>query len=376
MAAVLLAGVWTTAEVKYFYGGNWTGPFYIAAGTFPAGEPFDQFVVRTNSGFDGQFYLLAAYDPWLEKGYAQRMDLPGLRYNRILIPALANVLALGGGPQIPMTFAFLQWLFAGLGVWALADFAARRRVPAVYGLLMFAVPAVWISLDRMVVDMALVALLVVAVNEADARRGATMTLALAAACLTRDTGLLAAGLLGAWHWWRGEKKFAVLCAAAALPAAGWWSYVAFHHDVRWQMWLPQNQPFAPFAWTMRDLERLFTGMGRARHPLGRLLDGVALGGLILALWLTWKNMREWRISPVPVLCGGFALLGIYLFALGNWTHPYDYGRVLSPMLTGLLLLGAEKRRWWYALPSALILARVALQFAPKAAILGFNLAAL
>jgi hypothetical protein len=370
--ALCVAAAFTTLEVQYFYGGNWSGPFYIRAGLFPDGEPFDQFIVRRDSGFDGQYYLLAAYDPLLEKGYAERMDLPALRYNRILLPALAQAFSFGDAAQVPRTYAALQWLFVGLGAWALSDYSRRRGSPAGFGLALLTLPAVWISLDRMVVDLALVSLIVVAVNEASAKRRWSMALALAGACLARDTGIFAAGLLAACFWWRGERRLAAFAAAAVTPALSWWAYLSLHHALDWNMWLPQHQPMKPFAWTAADLRRLLFPASGNRHIAGRIFDGFAIAGLVAALALAAQNLRRVPVSPAAVLSAGFATLGVYLFALGNWMHPYDYGRVLSPLLAGLLLLGADRRDWRYALPALAILMRVAVQQAPKAAIIGFN----
>ena len=46
-------------------------------------------------GFDGQFYHYMAHDPLLTHGMAGAVDLPRLRYGRILVPALAYAVAFG-----------------------------------------------------------------------------------------------------------------------------------------------------------------------------------------------------------------------------------------------------------------------------------------
>lgn len=61
----------------------------------------------------------------------------------------------------------------------------------------------------------------------------------------------------------------------------------------------------------------------------------------------------------------FALLGLYLFALGDWIHVYDYGRVLSSLFATMLLHGIAIGRWDLLVPAALITVRVGVQQLPR-----------
>lgn len=122
---LILAWAWLAAIVKASYGGNWTGLFCV--GRQHALPPVPEFAgvyqqVR-GQGFDGQHYLIAAHDPFLQKGYWEYFDWTGLRYLRILEPLLAWSLPL----QVPFAFILVHLLFLGLGAAGVGLIAVERN---------------------------------------------------------------------------------------------------------------------------------------------------------------------------------------------------------------------------------------------------------
>src|SRR3569833_2196365 len=95
LACVLLAFSWQFLTVQKNYGGDWTAVF--CAGSTSKMPPVLSHIYRfpNSSGFDGAIYLVMAHDPLMRNGYAAFVDDPGLRYRRILLPALAYAGALG-----------------------------------------------------------------------------------------------------------------------------------------------------------------------------------------------------------------------------------------------------------------------------------------
>src|SRR5437660_12759727 len=98
LCATALAFCWQFAMVHFVYADNWTSLFYTgdARMSLPA-ELASEHIYRFANvvGYDGQQYHLIAHDPLFQRGFAQNLDIPRVRYRRILVPGLAAVFALG-----------------------------------------------------------------------------------------------------------------------------------------------------------------------------------------------------------------------------------------------------------------------------------------
>ena len=119
--AVLLA--WQAFIVFFGFGGAWTALF-MTGDSGPAAVPpalvSTGYVFKHNTGFDGQYYRYVAHDPLFRHGLNAYMDLAPLRYQRILVPGLAWLLA-GGRPQlIDASYIAVIFGFVWLGAWWLA----------------------------------------------------------------------------------------------------------------------------------------------------------------------------------------------------------------------------------------------------------------
>jgi hypothetical protein len=158
--AVLLA--WQGFIVFFGYGGDWTGLF-MTGDASPAAVPpalvSTTYVFKNNPGYDGQFYRYVAYDPFFRQGLNAFMDQAPLRYQRILVPGLAWVLAAGRPRLIDASYIAVIFGFVWLGAWWLARLAAARGLHPAWGAAGFSLlPATLISVSRMTVDVALAAL--------------------------------------------------------------------------------------------------------------------------------------------------------------------------------------------------------------------------
>src|SRR5258708_39771494 len=104
LAAIAVAVVWLCqfATVRYNYGGNWTGLFCIAPHMpVPAFlESEKLYIFSGTEGYDGQVFHLIAHDPWMRRGSAAAIGGADFRYQRIFVPALAWVVALGRDPYV------------------------------------------------------------------------------------------------------------------------------------------------------------------------------------------------------------------------------------------------------------------------------------
>src|SRR5215471_2616371 len=129
MASALPLFAWQAFIARYTYGGNWTA-FYFTGAKSPAPPSAlaESIFVHPNSfGYDGQMYHYIAHDPVFRRGFAAMVDNPRVRYRRILVPALAYVLALGQDRAIDVAYFVVMWGFVVLGAYWLSRFGVEHR---------------------------------------------------------------------------------------------------------------------------------------------------------------------------------------------------------------------------------------------------------
>ncbi|MCB0162658.1 MAG: hypothetical protein KDI79_00440 [Anaerolineae bacterium] len=99
---------------------------FILLGTqFSQGDP------NGSEGYDGQFAYQIALNP---AGAAPYIDVPAYRYQRILYPLLARLLAFGQAALIPWTLIILNIGVIALGTWATEHLLLHLRVSRWYAL--------------------------------------------------------------------------------------------------------------------------------------------------------------------------------------------------------------------------------------------------
>jgi hypothetical protein len=285
-----------------------------------------------------------------------------VRYRRILVSALAYLGALGNPRYIDRAYFVVVLGFLFLGIYWLSSFCIRHGLHAAWGLSFLLVPAVMISLERMTVDIALAALAVGFAHWAEQPRPRALYAVILLAPLARETGLLLAAGCALAALSERQWKRAVVFSTAAFPCAAWAAYVHAHTHSPEGQWMS----LVPFA-------GLWGGAAATlQRPAGAPADifafavhGLAFLGLLLALFLTGKLVWQRRslLGPVEWAAGLYALLAIFLANPEVWADSYAYGRVMSPLLLWLAMLGAAWRRWPLALPLALVVPRIAAQFA-------------
>lgn len=360
--ALLAAGLvfgWQCLTVRVNYGGNWTalyctGALRGAPATLAA-EHIYQF--PGSYGHDGQMYHFIAHDPLLRHPDLKALlDAPRLRWRRILLPGLAWLLAAGRASWIDPAYYALVLLFTAAGVYWTAAFARMLGRSPEWGLLFLLLPATLISMDRLVVDVALAAL---AAGFAYHVRAPSWRLfvILAAAVLARETGFL---LLAAWCGslvLNRRPLRAVLFATAGIPALAWYAYVHAHTS-------PEGYAinFTPLAGILVNWWHPALYPARVRLAwLATIGDRLALAGIVAAFALAvYWNVKRAR-DPVALATLSFVALGLVMQRTDFWTSVYDYGRVYSPALLFLGGQSLERRSWAALLPLALILPRIGMQ---------------
>jgi protein-S-isoprenylcysteine O-methyltransferase Ste14 len=354
--------------VQYHYGGNWTA-IYVVGDRIPIPPDLaaeDLYIFRGWPGYDGQFYHLMAHDPLIRGGYAEFIDVPLMRYPRILLPASAHLLALGRGAWIDPAFYTIFILTFGLGAWWLARFAEFHGADRRLGLAFLLVPAAVISLDRVTADVLLAALCcgfaLYASQGAHGKVFAVLTLA----GLTRDTGLLLWGSYGLFLLARRQWAKAILFGFAAAPAAAWAAYVfsripiGTKHDGIHFVPSPDEATFLYSVFLHRFFEPI-----QGVTMIATVLDYVSLTGVLAAVALGFRWFLARRIEPLAMATAVLAAFPFLIGGVVGWYDPLGYPRTLTPLFLLLMMAAIISKDRRYLVPLALLLPRIGMQLAPK-----------
>jgi hypothetical protein len=194
--AVLLAFAWQAFQVHALFGGNWTALFYVSTRAgLPDGLRAHTYLRSVASDYDGQYHRLMAYDPWPPFRWNRFLDNPPCRRPRMLVSTLAWVLTLRRRAWIDHAYVAVVLLSLALGVGVTArGFALHGRSPW-WGLGFLLLPASLASMDRLLIDATLAALVFAAVLARMEGRWLWCWTALVLAGLIRELGFLVAGTL-------------------------------------------------------------------------------------------------------------------------------------------------------------------------------------
>jgi len=364
LAAALLCSAlgvsWQLLTVHFNYGGNLTALFcHGSQFPLPPGLAAEHIYVFPNSGgYDGQSYHFVAHDPLDRTNIGRAVPDPSLRYPRILLPGMAHLLSLGRSERVDVSYLLCNLLFLGLGAYWLAQLLQRAGWHPLFAVLYVVVPVSIVSLDRMLVDLALASLALGFAVYLDPESPWKLYVIMAAAALCRETGLLlfaayAIRLLSLRHY----RQVAIF-ATALLPA------------VLWTVWVRSHMPGGN-ALGLRSLLPLWGMLQAVLHPrhyafaapvvavIGALW-WVQLGGIVLSVVLAFGSLRR---LGADVICNGCFLWACFAITLppGVYDDPFAGARILAP----LFLFQCLQPGRWTRLPLLLVTPRVWLELTPQ-----------
>ncbi|WP_348059715.1 hypothetical protein [Dokdonella sp.] len=303
------------------------------------------FVFARSDGYDGQFYAQIATRPLLDDPeLARALDSPDYRSRRIGLPWLAWLAGFGYTPWVLQAYALanvLVWLALAwmLLRWIPPDrFTARLAwFGAVFGV------GSMMSVARALTDLPSALLIATAILLAERGRKRSAVVALGFAALTRDTSVLAAGLLMSTQrdGWREWMRGALSAALAILPAALWGAYAHWRFPGS-----PQGDsanfslPFVAMVGALGPLWRAVPQLGWhafATQALTTIALCVQFLFLVLSARRLWHT-RWWRAGAAFALL--FALLGPAV-----WQEATAAARVVLPMTLAFNILLPRDRRW-------------------------------
>jgi hypothetical protein len=217
------------------------------------GHQFDPAHGTLTAGYDGQFAYQIALHP---AGAASLLDAPAYRYQRILYPLLARVLAFGRPALIPWMLILINVVSLAMGTYATEQLMVGRRYSRWYSLAYAFFVGLWISLRLDLTEPLAFALVQWGVVHFDHKKIWISMIFFALAALAREVTLIFAAacaislfvgrrrLVGAaWGWgvvlpfglwqiflhfWQGawgvQSGGAMASDFDFIPFHGWWGF--------------------------------------------------------------------------------------------------------------------------------------------------------
>lgn len=340
-------------------GGNWTSLFCAGDKLNPPPDLVgEMYQFHDSHGFDGQFYFYIARDLMNARNTSAYVDFPAMRWLRALVPGSAALLAFGDPDRVIYTYIGIMWGLCAFGIWLSVSICRHWGYPEIAGLGFLAIPAVLVSLDRMMTDLALVVVLLALIDATLREKRGWVYVALVLAPLARETGLALTGGWVLYQLWRREWRSAFLGCLTVLPFLGWLVYVIAKFGSGGGFFLG-----TPFLGIVR---RLFTpviyDVSTIGLKLAAIADYVGAWGIAVSFLATVVLFVRGERSLL-IFCALVYTLGIALFTKEDmWGEAYSYARTGGPVALLLALFGLERRRWWLLVPMLLALPRILLQY--------------
>lgn len=182
------------------------------------GTKFSQGLPSGSIGYDGQFAYQIALSP---AHAAPFIDVPAYRYQRILYPILAKMLALGIPALIPWTLIVINVLAIGVGTWATERILISLGVSRWYALAYGFYGGQFLVLRTDLTEVLAQTLVQLAIFAWLKKRFRWMIFAFAMAALTKETTLIFATAFGLYFLWKRDWRAAVKLSLAGIPFVLW-----------------------------------------------------------------------------------------------------------------------------------------------------------
>ncbi len=328
------------AVVKY--GGDGRGFFRLGSQFYH--PPVMRDIPRDSPwGYDGQFYAALATDPFLQKPQTrQALDTPHYRAQRLLLPALAWLLALGDAHTALWWYLALVWVL-GLGsVLLVVWFLAKDGAPVFWAVPLVITAGLVVSLTRGTPDAAAVTWVLAALLACQWRRWGWGAAFLATCVLTRETSVLLVPPVFLWQWREGQWRRACALVAPALVAFFAWQ-LSLHLRFGSLFSKAELANFGlPMGWLPWKLREVFAPAD---------INGVEVLGL-LALLVTVASLPAAVASKLGLWELAYLFFGLLALVLGPSviTEAYAYSRVLMVLpFVAVVLVTRVQRSWQKAL---------------------------
>lgn len=331
-SVVLVAATLYLGVIVALHGGD---PMALATlGTqFSEGDP------GGTEGYDGQFVYYIARDPL---GGWRHCDLPAYRYQRILYPLLARLLAFGQEALIPYTLPLLNLAALATGTWLTEQILLRYRLSRWYALTYGLYAGQLLSVRLDLSEPLSFALVQAAILVAERGRWRWSVPFFALAVLARETALVFVGGYLLSHFLRREwRRFAALALGVGLPFLAWqailWAWFGRPglgsggaNATGWEI-----LPFRGL-WSVGAID-----MG-ALALLALVMVPLAAVPAILGLWAAVRNLGRGRWQPAVGMLLTNALIILFL-PQSSFREPLAMLRLTSGLMIAAIYYGAARR---------------------------------
>lgn len=326
---VLVLGLAYVGVTLARYGGDPLS-FALVGTRYGQGDP------QGTQGYDGQFAYFIASDP--AAGW-RHCDVPAYRYQRILYPLLAYILALGRPAAVPWTLIGLNLAALAGGTYVTEQLLVSRGVSRWYALAYGLYGGLVAGLRLDLTEPLAYGLVQAGLWALEKQRRQLAGLSLAFAALTKETALIAVGgLLLSTVLERRWRDAVSLALMVGLPFAAW----------QGALWVWLGVPGLGSGGAMATpFERLpFAGLLRVAtvSPAAFWLLLAVEGPLFVAptIWALVASVRDlvqgrrhpWRM----VLLAQAAVVPFLPFS--TWREPLAMARLAAGLVVATLLYGA------------------------------------
>ena len=364
LVAVIAAALGQYLTVRYNYEGHASALFFTGSSR-PVPPPLaaEVYQVQDPRGFDGQFYHYIAHDPLMRRGFDQYVDNPRLRWRRILVPGLASVLSFGNSGWVDWSYFGVVLGFVFLGTYWVGRYLEGLGIYPGFALGFVALPGVFGSLERMTVDVALLALCAGFAVYAS-RDGDWKLYAVLALCpFARETGVLVAAGYACHNLLQRQWLRLVICSTSVAPYGVWVGYIHLKAGEDLTPWFA-GYPFAGLVErTLNPVAFEITGRWVAAAAvadyLGILGTWAAIGAVVYLV--PKKPLDSLTLDPMTMSCAAFVGLAAILGKADIWEQSGGFARVLSPLFLWLAMTGIARGERWMLAPLGLVVVRVGVQ---------------
>ncbi len=353
---------WLFLCVHYLYGGNWTSVYYTGEKWKTPAQLEHEHIYRFagTSGYDGEQYHVVAHDPFGRTDMWKTVDMPRFRYRRILVPGLAALFSFGHDSWVDPAYIGVFLCFVYLGSFWLARWAQVHGFTAAWGLLFLLVPATLACVLFMVVDVVTAALTVGLAWYAERKYDKRLYLLLAAAALSRETGIILALGYCLWLLVQRQIKRMVVFGTSMLPA------------LLWFLWVQKRFPPGGFEYVSSPIPFIGIYRGFLYHVVYQqkillYLDYLGIAAMAAAIGIAlYFSFRRKYWNEVTFVGLGFAVLAALISHELVWNEVNAFGRHFAPLLVVVGLTAAMDRKWWLLAPMFLIDLRILAVYANHA----------
>lgn len=300
------------------------------------------------SGYDGQFSYFIARDPVNAAPLIKAMgDVPAYRYQRILHPLLARLLALGQDALIPWAMVAINLVALAIGTAAMEHLLVAERASRWYALVYGLFGGVFFAVrvdtaEPLAYGLVLLAILVGQRNR-QSNRLMWQAILLALAVLAKETTIFfVAGYLAYYSLERRWRDVVRLTLIGLVPFFAW--------EIFLWLWLGQTGIGSGGALATPFEIIPFNGIWRLNSEFGSsalVLVGTIpiLTALVPTLWALWRGVRDVvqrRWHPyVFLMLANAAIIPFVPFS--TYREPLGIARFLVGLMIGVVLYAALRR---------------------------------